>query len=93
MSIHISVDRMTCDASAHAAWRVSAPAAPERWRVTWLPERLLGRNQAITAMTLAEAFAPGTHHRPAPAAIAAWAGELGMTPADVAAYLTGWRTR
>lgn len=58
---------------------------PTAWRVTWLPGRLLTRNEAITAMTIAEFTVT---HRPAlgdvlsPAwcHLAAWADEIGLTP-------------
>ncbi len=92
MSVHINADRISCDASTHTAWRVSGPAAPvEQWRVTWMPHRVLTRNQAITAVMLAE-----HHHDMArtehAAVLAAWAGELGLTHNEVTTALTGRRS-
>jgi hypothetical protein len=87
----IGVDRMTCKGSTHTALRISAPDQPERWRVSWLPERRLTRNQAITAMTLAAVHTPGGHPDHNPAAIAAVAAELGLTPAAVTAHLATTR--
>lgn len=89
MSIHIGADRMTGKASAHSASRVSAPGDPEVWRASWLPHRWLTRNEAITAMVLAETLAtPGRPDRRTSAAVAAWAAELDLTPAAVTAYLS-----
>jgi len=36
--------------TAHSAWR-----SGDGWQVTWLPGRVLGRNDASAAMMLAEA--------------------------------------
>lgn len=90
MTLHIGVDRMTCEGSPHVAWRVSGPDAPQRWRVSWLPDRRLTRNEAISAMSLVEALAPSGHpDRDNSAAVAGWACELGLTPAAVIDYLNG----
>jgi hypothetical protein len=45
---------MTSDTTPH-----SARAEGEGWAVTWLPGRVLTRNQATTAMVLAETVAGG----------------------------------
>jgi hypothetical protein len=90
MTLHIGADRITCEASSHTAWRISAPDSVQCWRVTWLSGRLLTRNQAITAMTLAEVLAPGVHpDRASTAALGAWAAELGLSPDQVITYLHG----
>jgi len=52
------------------------------WVVTWIPERVLTRDQAITAMTIAEVVA--THdmtdnQAPIWAHIDSWAAELGLS--------------
>jgi hypothetical protein len=56
VSIRITGDEMTSDLSRHRADRYTN-RTPERWVVSWLPGRRLTRNQAITAMVLAEAVA------------------------------------
>ena len=77
MSIGITDDQMNCNATGHTAHRSDAG-----WQVSWLPERTLTRNQAITAMTLGEA----ADRRPQPGdriwpAAEAWAAELGLPSA------------
>ena len=52
MSIGISGDHMTCNATGHTAQR-----GETGWQVSWLPGRSLTRNQAVTAMVLAEVAA------------------------------------
>ncbi|HZN71534.1 MAG TPA: hypothetical protein VFC00_07610 [Micromonosporaceae bacterium] len=83
MGVHIGATAMTGATTRH-----HAEAAPGEWRVTWLPDRLLTRNQAVTAMVLAEAVAATTvtsEHRLWPH-IDAWAAELGLSgPAAVVA--------
>ncbi|WP_166352394.1 hypothetical protein [Phytoactinopolyspora limicola] len=88
MSIHIDHDRMISDTTKHGAWRL--PVGRDVWEVSWLPGRLLDRDTATTAMTLAEIVATrtadnGLHHDdPAWALIDALASELGLTgPAAV----------
>jgi hypothetical protein len=56
----ITDTEMTSDQTRHTA--VVVPGAtveggPTAWSVSWLPGRLLRRNQAITAMTIAETVA------------------------------------
>lgn len=77
MPVTIHDRTMTSDRTPHTA-RL-APGTHHHWEVSWLPERRLTRNQAITAMTLAEACgttAPPERLRPH---IQGWAGELGIT--------------
>jgi hypothetical protein len=51
---------MTSPATPHTARRIAVrPSAREYWRCSWLPDRSLDRNQAITAMTIAEHAIPG----------------------------------
>ncbi|WP_153808824.1 hypothetical protein [Nocardia sp. SYP-A9097] len=61
-----------------------------RWRVSWLPGRLLTRDQAIAAMEMVELLYDTT--RPTDedlrAAIAAAAELLGIRPIDAAATLS-----
>lgn len=54
MSIRITDEAMTSDTPPH-----SARAEGDGWAVTWLPGRVLTRNQATTAMLLAETVASG----------------------------------
>ena len=83
MGVHIGAVTMTGDSTRH-----HAEAVPGGWRVTWLPDRLLTRDQAVTALVLAEAVAATTltsEHRLWPH-IDAWAAELGLSgPAAVIA--------
>lgn len=87
MSIRISDTVMSSDVTRRTAAvlpGVTVEGGPTAWSVTWLPGRALTRNQAVTAMTLAEAVV--THaddlmdrksrwwlH------IDQWAAELGLT--------------
>lgn len=80
-SIEISDTRMV-STSGHTAEHVRIPAADGggAWVVSWCPTRLFDRNQAVTALTLAE-FATsgvtGPTHRKWPF-MKGWAAELGM---------------
>jgi hypothetical protein len=89
MSTEITNERMTSDHTKHHAWRVD----PDRalWEVSWLPGHQLDRNQATTAMVIAETVAAKTangglyHDDPTWTLIDALASELGLTgPAAVA---------
>ena len=53
----ISDTEMTSDITRHFATAWPVEDEPTLWTVTWLPGRSLTRNQAITAMTLAEVVA------------------------------------
>ncbi|NED95848.1 hypothetical protein G1H11_11050 [Phytoactinopolyspora alkaliphila] len=84
---------MTSDVTTHTATRLDCDG--DLWEVTWLPDRVLSRNEAITAVTFAETVAsvpaesdlrPGLPVWPV---LAAWAGELGLTPAAAVALLEG----
>lgn len=52
MTLHITDDAITSDETRHTARLL--PLGRGAWEVSWLPGRLLDRNAAITAMTLAE---------------------------------------
>jgi hypothetical protein len=45
---------MTSDQTRHTATAWPVPDEPTLWTVTWLPGRNLTRDQAVTAMTIAE---------------------------------------
>ena len=74
---------MTSRATPHTAWRIAVrPGAREHWRVSWLPDRSLDRNDAITAMTIAELVRPGVATTDDFATIRALAAELDLGPID-----------
>ena len=76
MNIKITDEAMTSDTTPH-----STRPDGDGWAVTWLPGRVLTRNQAITAMMLAETVA-GDHTGQRWPFIESWANELGMTGTD-----------
>jgi hypothetical protein len=79
MSIKISDQQMASGQTPH-----SAGMTADGWTVTWLPGRTLTRNQATTAMVLAERVSHGArdqHHKDWPF-IEGWAEELGLSGAD-----------
>jgi len=82
MALTILDDSMSSDRSPHTARR--APYMPSLWEVSWLPGRYLGRNEAITAMVLADTTASGDVHpgdRLWPH-VRGWAAELRLTTSD-----------
>jgi hypothetical protein len=79
MSVTINDRTMTSDRTPHAA-RL-APGQDHQWEVSWLPGRRVTRNEAITAMVLAETCSPAEareRNRMWPF-IQGWAAELGLT--------------
>ena len=89
MAVRILDDSMSSDRSPHTAR--SAPGEKHRWEVSWLPGRRLGRNEAVTAMTLADMTADGNvrpGHRLWPH-IEGWAAELGMTGSQALGHVAG----
>jgi hypothetical protein len=80
MALTINDRHMTSDRTPHAA-RL-APGGEHQWEVSWLPGRRLTRNEAITALVLAETTSTAAdtseldRMRPF---IQGWAGELGLT--------------
>jgi len=85
--VRITDTEMTSDQTRHTAELVKLPSplTGYSWQVTWLPGQHLTRNQAVTAMTIAEFAithrgAPGDVLNPAWSHLAAWADELGITP-------------
>ena len=82
MTLTINDTTMTSDQTAHTARQ--APGRQPSWEVSWLPGRMLDRNTAITAMTLADTAAESDlheGHRLWPH-IQGWAEELGLTGPD-----------
>ena len=78
MTVTISDTAMISDRS-----RCTARYSPDRngWEVSWLPGRLVDRNTAITAMTLADTAVEHDLHdgHPLWPHIESWAAELGLT--------------
>jgi hypothetical protein len=79
---------MTSDTTRHTAELVKLPSplTGYSWQVTWLPGRHLTRDQAITAMTIAEVIgghdllgAPLHAGHKLWAYLDGWASELGIT--------------
>jgi hypothetical protein len=63
----------------------TATAAGEGWEVSWLPGRALTRNQAITAMIIADVVGDrgvGLADDPIWPHLDGWAGELGLSGPD-----------
>lgn len=86
VTLRITDEEMTSDATAHTAVRVPGVG----WSVSWLPGRMLGRNQAVTAMMLADEAAAeqlGSGHELWPV-IEAWAEQLGMTGPEAVARVS-----
>ena len=82
MTLTINDTTMTSDQTAHTARQ--APGRQHLWEVSWLPDRVLDRNSAISAMVLADqagAYDLNERHRLWPH-IEGWAGELGLTGSD-----------
>jgi hypothetical protein len=62
--------------------RHTARPTRDGWEVTWLPDRTLTRNQAVTAIMLAELVGGrgvGLHDDPIWLNVDGWAAELGLT--------------
>jgi hypothetical protein len=84
VSILLTPTGIVSDATVHAA-RLSDEGWGEGWEVTWLPGHVLSRNQAFTAVAIAElAAATPQHARDDPAAtfwtlLNDWAIEVCLT--------------
>jgi hypothetical protein len=89
VNIKITDKAMTSDTTLH-----STRQAGNGWAVTWLPRRVLTRNQAITAMVPAETVAGGVgdHTDKRWPFIEGWANELGMTGADAVGKISYYGT-
>lgn len=93
MTIFVADWQMTSDTSDEVAQRV-ADKWEMAWRLSWLPDRLLTRAQAIAGMDLAEIFAGNKYRtdRMVQARAIVSAGELGI-PVEQAIYLLLKRMR
>lgn len=89
MTLTIGDDSMSSGHSPHTA-RL-APGAGHQWEVSWLPGRQLNRNEAITAMVLADVTGSGQSEsgRPSRAHVEGWAAELNLTTARALQRLAG----
>jgi len=88
MTLTIQDDSISSDHTRHTARLVSSHQ--HAWQVSWLPGRLMDRNTAITAMTLAEVATmdevnPG--HR-LWLHIQGWSAELGLTAPDALTWIS-----
>lgn len=88
MSTTITDVLMTSDQTRHRAVRVGQE--PDGWVVSWIPDRGLTRDQAITAMTLAEVVATEDL---SPEGrwwlfVKGWAAELHLAPQQAVDLLT-----
>lgn len=89
-SLRITETVMSSTVTVHLA---TANKAETGWFVTWLGDRLLTGDQAVTALVVAERVAAGVsnaNHRQWPQ-LQAWAAELELT-ADNAVYLVKEKT-
>ena len=77
---------VTSDVTPHRAEQVdpTIPHGGGLWGVSWLPERMLTKDEAITAVLAAEAVSQD-RHRSAPGTrlIETWAGELGLSTEEL----------
>src|ERR1019366_567403 len=79
MATTITDQLMRSTDTAHTAKHTDAG-----WEVSWLPGRVLSRNEAVTAMQLAARVGRGVglHDDPIWPHIDGWAAELGLTGPD-----------
>jgi hypothetical protein len=84
MALHINDDSMPLDDSGHTARKIG-----DGWVVSWLPRRVLSRDQAISGMTLAETVCTDTIRGPARLQLLdTLAAELGMTGIEAVCEIT-----
>ena len=86
MAVSITADRVSLNRTRHTASRT-----PDGWSVTWLPGRVLTRDEATTAVLLAESVVTFGHLPRTSrtwALIDGWAAELDLTGAEVAARVS-----
>lgn len=83
MALHITERSITSDLTPEAAYFVPDPGGG-KWLLTWFPDRLLTREQAIDGMTLDELLSdPRGDAAAVTRAAAGYAASLGMELADV----------
>lgn len=91
MALTITDRIMRSGQTAHTA-RLRRFGAGDAWQVSWLPQRLMDRNAAITAMTLAELVSEGEgmglHDDPRWPVVDALAAELGLGGSNAVARIS-----
>jgi hypothetical protein len=91
MTLTITDKIMRSDQTPHTA-RLGHLEAGDAWQVSWLPHRLMDRNAAITAMTLADLVSEGEgiglHDDPRWPVVDALAAELGLNGPDAVARIS-----
>ena len=79
MALRITDAKITSPDTEHTATAWPVPGEPARWTVSWLPVRNLTRNEAVTAMMIAEACAAPVERGSAQwVHVSGWAVELGL---------------
>lgn len=97
VSINICDTEITSNTTSHTVTAHPVPGQPATWTVSWLPGHVLTRNEAITAMTIAEATATPADPWNTPENqrlnLQSWAAELGLTADEATAMASKPRTR
>lgn len=88
MAVIPTDELMTSDVTPHRACRLLSGLHARQWTVSWLDGRLVDRNQAITALTIAEAVADPTPFEHVDALISSLASELGLTGPEAVRLVT-----
>ena len=78
MALTITDKIMRSDVTPHTA-ELHHFEAGDAWRVSWLPQRLMDRNAAITAMQLADIVGGADAGHPGRPEVDALAAELGLS--------------
>ena len=97
MALTITDEIMRSTDTRHNACRLPTGADPEAnvWAVSWLPGRRLTRNQAVTAMTIAETIGripasagPEAYSDRLWLHVDGWAAELGLSGPEAVALVS-----
>jgi hypothetical protein len=88
MAIEITDKIMRSGQNRHTATYLGSADGWESWEVTWLPARILSRDQAISAMQIAEDAAHGLEPDRMWRFVASWAEELGVAGPDAVALVS-----
>jgi hypothetical protein len=97
MALTITDQVMRSTDTPHNACRLPTEASPDAdiWAVSWLPKRRLTRNQAISAMSIAEEVGQIPAHADPEAYsetfwvnVDGWAAELGLAGPDAVARVS-----
>jgi hypothetical protein len=88
MNLWITDEVMTSDATAHTARPVAGG-----WELSWLPGRVVDRNQAVSGMVIAENLAAGVAPDQGRSPLLRMlAAELGLSPGEALGHFTGAAT-